>query len=114
MKREDVSKIFEKATDEQINAILDINSKDIGNAKAKAEAEKIAIKENSDLFDGFVEAVDKCEIEHNKKIKDKKQYSQYLEEALRLSTKINTKMLDDTQKKTFEAYKAKLNSLLKG
>lgn len=37
MKREDVSKIFEKATDEQINAILDINSKDIGNAKAKAD-----------------------------------------------------------------------------
>ena len=37
MKREDVSKIFEGATEEQISAILDINSKDIGNAKAKSE-----------------------------------------------------------------------------
>lgn len=38
MKREDVSKIFEGATDEQINAILDINSKDIGNAKSKSDS----------------------------------------------------------------------------
>lgn len=38
MKREDVSKIFEGATEEQINAILDINSKDIGNAKAKSDS----------------------------------------------------------------------------
>lgn len=38
MKREDVSKIFEGATDDQINAILDINSKDIGNAKAKSDS----------------------------------------------------------------------------
>ena len=37
MKREDVSKIFTAATEEQISAILDINSKDIGNAKAKSE-----------------------------------------------------------------------------
>lgn len=40
MKREDVSKIFENATDEQINAILDINSADIGKAKFKSEAER--------------------------------------------------------------------------
>lgn len=38
MKREDVSRIFEGATDDQINAILDINSKDIGNAKAKSDS----------------------------------------------------------------------------
>ena len=31
MKREDIAKIFEGATEEQINAVLDINSKDIGN-----------------------------------------------------------------------------------
>ena len=37
MKREDVSKIFEGATEEQISAILDINSKDIGSAKAKSD-----------------------------------------------------------------------------
>ena len=34
MRREDVTKIFEGATDEQINALLDINSADIGKAKA--------------------------------------------------------------------------------
>lgn len=33
MKREDVTRIFEGATDEQINQILNINSADIGNAK---------------------------------------------------------------------------------
>lgn len=37
MKREDVSKIFEGATDEQITAILNINSADIGKAKAGYE-----------------------------------------------------------------------------
>ena len=40
MKREDISKIFEGATDEQINAILNINSADIGKAKSKAEGER--------------------------------------------------------------------------
>lgn len=34
MKREDVTKIFDGATDEQISALLDINSADIGKAKA--------------------------------------------------------------------------------
>ena len=34
MKREDISRIFEGATDEQINAILNINSADIGSAKS--------------------------------------------------------------------------------
>ena len=36
MKREDIAKIFEGATDEQINKILDINSADIGKAKGSA------------------------------------------------------------------------------
>lgn len=45
MKREDVAKIFENATDTQIDSILDINSADIGKAKSdyaavKAELEK--------------------------------------------------------------------------
>ena len=40
MKREDISKIFEGATEEQINAVLDINSADIGKAKSKLEAER--------------------------------------------------------------------------
>lgn len=40
MKREDVSKIFENATEEQINRLLDLASADIGNAKRKLEAER--------------------------------------------------------------------------
>lgn len=37
MKREDVSKIFDGATEEQINKILDLNSADIGKAKKDFE-----------------------------------------------------------------------------
>lgn len=36
MKREDISKLFKDATEEQISALLDINSRDIGNAKGGA------------------------------------------------------------------------------
>jgi chromosome segregation ATPase len=36
MKREDIAKIFEGATDDQINQILNINSADIGKAKGSA------------------------------------------------------------------------------
>ena len=45
MKREDITKIFEGATEEQINAVLDINSKDIGNAKKKLEIERDKYKD---------------------------------------------------------------------
>lgn len=44
MKREDITKIFEGATDEQINAVLDINSSDIGKAKQKLEVERDSYK----------------------------------------------------------------------
>ena len=40
MKREDITKVFEGATDEQINVLLNINSADIGNAKKKLEVER--------------------------------------------------------------------------
>lgn len=40
MKREDITKVFEGATDEQIKALLDINSADIGSAKKKLEVER--------------------------------------------------------------------------
>lgn len=36
MKREDIAKIFEGATDDQINQVLNINSADIGRAKGSA------------------------------------------------------------------------------
>lgn len=52
MKREDIAKIFEGATDEQINAVLDINSKDIGNAKKKLEIERDTYKDQLDTAKG--------------------------------------------------------------
>ena len=40
MKREDISKLFPSATDEQINALLDINSADIGKVKKERDTYK--------------------------------------------------------------------------
>jgi len=37
MKREDITKLFTDATDEQVSALLDINSRDIGKAKGGAD-----------------------------------------------------------------------------
>ena len=53
---------------------------------------------------------------HYKKLTDneKNQFRQYLEKALRLSTKIDTKKLTDKQKGIFEESKIKLNGFLKG
>lgn len=48
MKREDVSKIFEGATEEQINQLLDINTADIGNAIKKAETQRDNYKSQLD------------------------------------------------------------------
>lgn len=48
MKREDISRIFEGATQEQVNEILNINSSDIGKAKAKAEFERDSYKTQLD------------------------------------------------------------------
>ena len=45
MKREDVSKIFEGATEEQINSILNINSADIGKAKGDYDALKKSLED---------------------------------------------------------------------
>ena len=44
MKREDVTKVFEGATDEQINAILNINSADIGKAKGDYDTLKSSLE----------------------------------------------------------------------
>ena len=44
MKREDVKKVFPEATDEQISALLDINSQDIGKAKKGAESAEEDLK----------------------------------------------------------------------
>ncbi len=57
MKREDISKQFSDATEEQISALLDINSKDIGKAKAEVakmqsdlDAANEALKEAQDTI----------------------------------------------------------------
>ena len=81
--------------------------------KAQNDTEQLAIQENTDLLNEFVKTVASCELERNEKYKENSQFSQHLEKALRLSKKINTKMLTDAQKTTFEASKAKLNGLLK-
>ena len=114
VKRQNLNDVNESSTKAQKETKQTLKLKKEAEAKAKAETEKKAIKENSDLFDEFVETVNNCEIEHKKKHDEKNQFSQYLEKALRLSTKINTKMLTDEQKVTFEASKAKLNGFLKG
>ncbi len=89
---------------------MDVNR---GSKKDQNDAEQKAIQENVDLLNEFVKTVDDCELEHNKKNKDNNQFSQYLEQALRLSKKINKKKLTDAQKTTYEASKVKLNGLLK-
>ena len=45
MKREDISKLFPNATDEQINALLDINSADIGKVKKTGDEYKSQLDE---------------------------------------------------------------------
>lgn len=87
MKREDITKLFEGATDEQISALLDINSADIGAAKKKLETERDGLKGQLDTvnealkkFDGVdvaalqgqIETL-KCDLE-----KEKAQYAQKL------------------------------------
>lgn len=61
MKREDVTKIFEGATEEQVSALLNIHSADIGNAKKALETERDSLKEQlktaQDSLKGF-EGVD--------------------------------------------------------
>ena len=48
MKRDDIKKIFEGATDEQISTVLNINSADIGAAKKKLEDERDSYKTQLD------------------------------------------------------------------
>lgn len=44
MKRDDITRIFEGATEEQISAVLDINSADIGKAKKNLETERDGLR----------------------------------------------------------------------
>ncbi len=51
MKREDVKSIFDDATDEQINKILNIHSQDIGNAKKDYETIKEDLKKTNETIE---------------------------------------------------------------
>ncbi len=66
MKREDISKIFEGATEEQINAVLDINSADIGRAKSKLEAERDNYKEQLETAQTALKGFDGIDVESMK------------------------------------------------
>lgn len=50
MTREDIKKHFPEATDEQISALLDINSKDIGKHKTAAETNAADLKKAKDTI----------------------------------------------------------------
>ena len=63
MKREDVSKIFEGATDEQISSILNLNSADIGKAKEKAEAERDGLKGQLDTVNAALKKFDGVDVD---------------------------------------------------
>lgn len=70
MKREDITKIFEGATEEQITAVLDINSADIGSAKKKLEAERDNYKSQLETAQNALKEFDGVDIkEMNEKIK---------------------------------------------
>lgn len=66
MKREDITKVFEGATDEQINTLLDINSTDIGNAKKKLEAERDNYKSQLETAQDALKKFDGVNVEEIK------------------------------------------------
>lgn len=66
MKREDITKVFEGATDEQINALLDINSADIGNAKKKLEVERDNYKSQLETAQTALKKFDGVNVEEMK------------------------------------------------
>ena len=80
MKREDIAKIFEGATDEQISAVLNINSADIGKVKGKLESERDTYKSQLETattqlkgFEGVnVEELNGRITELNKQLADQK------------------------------------------
>ena len=80
MKRDDIAKIFEGATDEQISAVLNINSADIGKVKGKLESERDTYKSQLETataqlkgFEGVnVEELNGRITELNKQLADQK------------------------------------------
>ena len=79
MKREDVSKVFENASEEQISAILNINSADIGKAKSdydniKAQlAEAQTAKTTLETKVSELEAANGNAVKYKKDLEDLKQ-----------------------------------------
>lgn len=62
MKREDITKLFEGATEEQISALLDINSADIGAAKKKLETERDGLKGQLDTVNEALKKFDGVDV----------------------------------------------------
>ena len=98
MKREDIAKIFEGATDDQINAVLNLNSADIG--KAKGGAGKL----QEDL-DAANDALAKAQ----QTIKDLEQYKGNAEE---LQKKLDDYNAAEEQRKAEEKAANERNELL--
>lgn len=89
MKREDISKIFEGATEEQINAVLDINSADIGRAKSKLEAERDDYKEQLETAQTVLKGFDGVDVEGMKT-----QISQLTADMAEKESEYQTKIAD--------------------
>lgn len=66
MKREDISKLFPNATDEQISALLDINSADIGKVKKERDDYKSQLDTVQEKLRTF-DAVDAAELQEKVK-----------------------------------------------
>lgn len=67
MKREDVTKIFENATNEQIDSILNINSADIGKAKKDYADLTTELNNTKEMFQKLKDESDKNNAEDFKK-----------------------------------------------
>lgn len=63
MKREDVTKQFPEATDEQINALLDINSADIGKVKQRLETERDNYKDSLETAQNTLKQFEGVDVE---------------------------------------------------
>ena len=60
MKRTDITSLFPEATDEQINALMNINGNDINNAKKGVEELQVSLKDAQEKLANVEEAIDRA------------------------------------------------------
>lgn len=106
MKREDISKLFPDATDEQISALLDINSRDIGRAKgdtvklqteldtandalAKAQETIKSLEESKGDTEKLQQQLDAYKAAEDKRIADEKAAQEHTELMERMDAALN-------------------------